>query len=668
MDISKVETTELERTLLNNPPQFPRTCPPYRIHWNWELSYRCNYRCSYCPYWEKGQRERYPDVSMQRWREIWDRIFEKYWSCHIRFSGGEPTIYPNFFDLVAILLEKNTVDITTNLSFDISQFMKKVKPGAISVSASFHPEFSEIKTFLDKILFLHHNGYPSTICYVAYPPHIEKIPYFKSIVEEKKIMFKIIPYQGQWQGKHYPRDYTLRERSLLEGFSTDSQDTHQNEINTRWYEWNVKRENKVKIEKKGKLCRMGQMYAIIHPDATVTRCCARGDDNSFVEVMGSILDLDLRLLDSPQPCNADRCPCFKSMLVGYEEDKWLPLWESPQHPVYKTEYMKKFLELNKQDKHSARTFTSFNNAQKSATGETQEVSRQSIPPNRVFYTWDIHYACNYRCSYCFFAKDWDIRARENRYQDIGRWKEIWDDIFHRYGTGHIHVSGGEPFTYPSFIDLIAHLAEKHTVEFDTNLSFNLSEFISKVRPGRVKFATAFHPQFTTLESYLPKVVTLKKEGFDIGVNYVAYPLQLDRMKRYKEVFDSEHISFDIMPFRGEYQERNYPKGYSEKEKELIRVCDPRTAPRMLESYGCEKRLSRKGEVCRMGQMYTKIHPNGDAYRCCYIDERGKLGNLIDGTFSLWDEPRPCVYEHCSCWTAMIVGKEKEWLSHWALPK
>lgn len=658
---------DIEDDLMTNPPKFPRTAPPYRVHWNWEPTYRCNYRCSYCPYWKEGKEEEYPYVDVNRWKDIWDRIFEKYWCCHIRFSGGEPTIYPDFFDLLAMLLEKHTVDITTNLSFDINTFTKKVKPGGISISASFHPEFVEIEPFLEKVLFLHHNGYPSTIAYVAYPPHIEKIPYFKSVVEEKGIMFKIIPFQGKFRAKHYPQDYTVQERSLMEGFTTDSQDPYLNELNTRWYEWNVKRDEKQK-EKKGKLCRMGQMYAIIHPDSKVTRCCARDIDGSFKEVLGNIFDHDFRLLDDPVPCEAESCPCFKSMLVGCEEDRWLPLWEALEHPVYKTEYIKKF--LDKERNVQATTSISHSNEEKVITiDEKPKVARQSIPPYRIFYTWDIHYACNYRCSYCFFSKKWDEVAKENRYPSIDKWKDIWDDIFERYGSGHIHISGGEPFTYPSFIDLITYLTEKHTVEFDTNLSFDVPDFISKVRPGRVKFAAAFHPEFVDIDLFLEKAARLKEEGFDIGINYVAYPPNLIKMKVYKMAFERNHISFDIMPFRGEFHGRIYPQEYIAEEKEVIKNCDSNLAisTRMLEWYGKGK-LSRKGQLCKMGQMYTKIHPDGSAYRCCYIDERGKLGNLIDGTFSLWEEPRPCEYVECPCWTAMIVRKEEQWLSHWVIPK
>jgi hypothetical protein len=87
---------------------------------------------------------------------------------------------------------------------------------------------------------------------------------------------------------------------------------------------------------------MGQMYAKILPDGRVARCCALDKNGLPLGLLGHITDLNLRLLDEPLACEADNCPCFKSMLVGYEEEKWLPLWEGSEHPVYKIEEVKKF--------------------------------------------------------------------------------------------------------------------------------------------------------------------------------------------------------------------------------------------------------------------------------------------------------------------------------------
>jgi organic radical activating enzyme len=316
--------------------------------------------------------------------------------------------------------------------------------------------------------------------------------------------------------------------------------------------------------------------------------------------------------------------------------------------------------------------------------------RSTIPPKKCFFTWDIHYACNYRCSYCFFCDSWEEEKKKNRYPGLDRWKRIWDDIYERYGEAHLHISGGEPFHYPDFIDLVVHLTKNFTVEFDTNLSFDVEEFMRRVGPERVKFATSFHPQFADFEVYLKKVTALKKGGYDLGVNYVAFPEQLKDMARYKQRLDEVHISFDIMPFRGKYRGSEYPQSYTDAEKELICSCDPRTAPRMLGAYGKKEGADEQkapaatdkpqaptgpaatnphyGKPCRMGQMYAKIHANGNAYRCCLIKDGGLLGNLIDGTFALYEEPQPCTYDKCPCWVAMVVNEEQNWLFHWVTPK
>ncbi|HLD28851.1 MAG TPA: radical SAM protein [bacterium] len=338
-------------------PRFPRKSPPYRIHWNWDITFQCNYRCSYCEV-EKNQAQfDFREFDLGRWREIWDRIFDDYWCTHVRFAGGEPTIYPKFLELLGMLLEKHTVDITTNLGFDFRKFLKSVPPGrGLSVSASLHPEYAELEPFLEKVEYLHKNGYPATICYVGYPPHLEKILEYKKRVEGRRIYFKIIPFSGEYKGNPYPQSYTAGERRLLEGLAKDSADEHLNEMNTRWYEHLVVKEDEPEKKiKKGMLCRMGEMYAKIHPDGTVTRCCAgyHGQDSG---VLGSILDKNFRLLDEAAPCSVSyQCPCFKAMAVGNEEEQWLPLWEALEHPVYRTELIREYVEsLSKKSKKAAR--------------------------------------------------------------------------------------------------------------------------------------------------------------------------------------------------------------------------------------------------------------------------------------------------------------------------
>ena len=332
-------------------PKYPRICSPYKVHWNWDISFKCNYKCSYCEVVRRDEKFNTQIADIDKWREVWDRIFDNYWCTHVRFSGGEPTIYPNFLSFLDMLLEKHTVDITTNLSFDLNKFLDKVKPGGLSISASFHPEFTDFETFFEKLKYLHFHGFPSTLSYVGYPPHLDKIPEYKKRLEDLHMYFKIIPFIGNYNGKRYPEAYDARERRLLEDFATDSKDEHLNDMNSRWVEWRVKKEENEEVRntkiKFGKLCRMGQMYAKIHPDLTVTRCC-EGYHGQKSGIIGYLLDPDFKLFDEAEPCMVKcDCPCFKCMLVE-EEDKWEPLWESLNHHTYKVEYMKEYVKYLKE--------------------------------------------------------------------------------------------------------------------------------------------------------------------------------------------------------------------------------------------------------------------------------------------------------------------------------
>jgi len=87
---------------------------------------------------------------------------------------------------------------------------------------------------------------------------------------------------------------------------------------------------------------------------------------------------------------------------------------------------------------------------------------KTTPPYCVFFSWYLNNECNYKCIYC---KPQDIKTA---FISVDKWIEIWDGIYAQYGSGHIHISGGEPFIYPNFIELITLISKKHTLEFSTN--------------------------------------------------------------------------------------------------------------------------------------------------------------------------------------------------------
>lgn len=304
-------------------------------------------------------------------------------------------------------------------------------------------------------------------------------------------------------------------------------------------------------------------------------------------------------------------------------------------------------------------------------------------PSCVFFTWDIHYKCDYHCTYCFLHFEQDTANIKAVYLKLQDWFDIWQDIYARYGSCHIHVTGGEPFTYPGFIGLISELSKIHTFEFSTNFSFDIEKFAAKIRPDRVKVSPSFHPEFISADTFISKYLQLKDKGYLLGgVTVVGYPPLLEDLVKYRQVFYKAGIELIVYPYRGTYQNRTLPKEYNQRERELLALmgAEEKVSKELMDSYSAvgasNENLSLRQtqeKICGMGSRYAKISPNGEAFRCCAAvwnpaktwSNWGGLGNIVDNTFALLDGPEPCAHSaDCVCYKAMIVGEENKWQRHW----
>lgn len=291
----------------------------------------------------------------------------------------------------------------------------------------------------------------------------------------------------------------------------------------------------------------------------------------------------------------------------------------------------------------------------------------------VFFTWDIHYQCNYYCTYCFLHFEPQSSDIKTKYLGLREWVNIWEDIYKRYGPSQISITGGEPFTYPDFIDLIAELQKLHTFEFSTNLSWDVDEFMKKVRPERVRINSSFHPEYVNAQDFINKILFLKNNKYSVSVTVVVYPPFLTDIERYKNTFEQNGFNLIIFPYRGPYQDKKYPESYTNGEKDLLRKLgvsiDSETNKELYKVWVERKKEIKQHTTCRMGQRYAKIVPDGNVYRCCAAVNMdwGKLGNIADNTFSFSKEPLLCLRprpEDCVCHKAMILGEEDQWIKRW----
>ena len=102
--------------------------------------------------------------------------------------------------------------------------------------------------------------------------------------------------------------------------------------------------------------------------------------------------------------------------------------------------------------------------------------------------YKLNSACNFNCRYCFGHS-----RQEN--PDVGKFtpQEIARSFDNTGFNWWIGLSGGEPFLYPKFEELIRELTKNHFVHIDTNLSCDINKFMNTIDPSRVVcLHCAFH--------------------------------------------------------------------------------------------------------------------------------------------------------------------------------
>lgn len=295
--------------------------------------------------------------------------------------------------------------------------------------------------------------------------------------------------------------------------------------------------------------------------------------------------------------------------------------------------------------------------------------RRDIPPHRLCITWLINNKCNYRCTYCLNGFE---EPPGFKILTADEWLAVWEEIYNKYGTTSIQITGGEPTVYPNFFEIMDNVGKMHYIELQTNLSWEPRELIDKVSPECVsRVGGSFHPQYAEFQLFLNKMVKLQEAGFKVEINYVAYPPILKEAASRINEAKEKKVQLSILSFQGEYQGKKYPENYNDEERAILKqlnVTSGESAEAMADWDVQKKKIGNVEQaevplrVCRMGQMYTWIKPDGEALRCCKSST--VLGNIIDRTFNLLDEALPCSIKNCICWRNMTVGEEGRWLDRW----
>lgn len=281
----------------------------------WQITGKCNYRCSYCI------QGKHPKISFQPHREQINRALDALialpGSWEIKISGGEPFVSASFLDLVIpriIQESKHYISILSNLSAsteELARFADLCRDRLKVISASYHPEFTSLKDFLNRSKFLQHeigNRLKIKVNIVLLPGQIYRHFYYRFLVKRRGLN-----YYGQFykNGGQVWR-YNFFDKLFLFFLLGKQKSPHK-----------VNRAPSYK----GSLCEAGRKYFIIQKegDAWVCRSARRKESKTAEKerqyYMGNIFNGDFSLRSEAFVCPFSICPCSVPYNRGFIRTK-----------------------------------------------------------------------------------------------------------------------------------------------------------------------------------------------------------------------------------------------------------------------------------------------------------------------------------------------------------
>lgn len=171
------------------------------------LTLRCNLGCDYCIN-DNGEvsRSRH-ELTGEEWIDALNEI--DFGDVPLTLGGGEPTMHPDFFQIVQDIKPETKLDLLTNLDFDINRFASRVNPEKFSVPtspaykairASYHPTKMDPQEISDKVARLQEEGFPIGLFGINHPHAIEANMQMAETAREKGIYFFVKDFLGEHDG------------------------------------------------------------------------------------------------------------------------------------------------------------------------------------------------------------------------------------------------------------------------------------------------------------------------------------------------------------------------------------------------------------------------------------------------------------------------------------
>lgn len=281
------------------------------LHVEWFIGKRCNYDCSYCH--DLNHDNHSPHTDMTHIVNSIGKMFERFQNkLQINFTGGEPTVHPEFGRLVDFLAECDiNVSMTTNGTRK-AEYYTDIYRAFNHITYSQHFEHAINDIFLPKMKYINeHRGDRSMQIQVMYHAQHE------TAVHEaiRYYEFHNIPYTVRrlrpTKNHKYPiqeaMHYSPEQIDTIKWFQASDTGHVPNVRVTAGDQTHTVHTNELTglgmRSFRGWMCLAGVNFIRVH-DNLVYRCWGE-----FRTPIGDITDPDFQLLTEAKPCIANKCVC-----------------------------------------------------------------------------------------------------------------------------------------------------------------------------------------------------------------------------------------------------------------------------------------------------------------------------------------------------------------------
>jgi len=177
------------------------------------LTMACPYRCGYCINEFESPRRRDQIISGQDWVSGLSRLTNlerPNGPIPVTLQGGEPSVHPDFYDIINHLPENIPIDILTNLCFDVEEMIAKVNPDRLrrdapyaSIRVSYHIGQVELDELLAKTHRLLEADFSVGVFGVLHPETKDVVLSAQERAQNEGVDFRTKEFLGYYNGTMY---------------------------------------------------------------------------------------------------------------------------------------------------------------------------------------------------------------------------------------------------------------------------------------------------------------------------------------------------------------------------------------------------------------------------------------------------------------------------------